>query len=214
MRIEFRNIIPLPLKEEVFSSDSVYNRTFQIDSNEKYLLMSQSGKGKTTFLSIIYGARKDYLGEFLIDDVLAKNIKIEDWTELRKNKLSMIFQDLKLFDNHSVIDNLLVKNKLTNYKSEREIQMMLHHLGIENLINRSIDTLSQGQKQRVAIIRALLQPFEILLMDEPFSHLDQENIQLAIELIDNEASSKGAGYLISSLGSNHNMGNYKKLIIS
>ena len=66
-------------------------------------------------------------------------------------------------------------------------------------------TLSKGQQQRVGILRALLQPFEFVLLDEPFSHLDLTNIEIAIELIEDVCSQNKAGYLISTLGPKHGL---------
>jgi ABC-type multidrug transport system ATPase subunit len=67
-----------------------------------------------------------------------------------------------------------------------------------------VKTLSLGQRQRVAIIRALCQPFDFLLMDEPFSHLDDDNIAILTELIGSEVEKQKAGMILTSLGSEYN----------
>ena len=68
-------------------------------------------------------------------------------------------------------------------------------------------TLSLGQQQRIALIRGLLQPFEILLMDEPFSHLDEKNIEIALKLIYNECASQGSNFIMTSLGYEYDLSN-------
>ena len=77
---------------------------------------------------------------------------------------------------------------------------MAQNLGIENLLEKKCGELSYGQRQRVAIIRALSQPFEYLLLDEPFSHLDDENTQKACTLIETALAKNNAGLILVSLG--------------
>ena len=79
----------------------------------------------------------------------------------------------------------------------------LAELGIADKKNQLCKNLSLGQQQRVAIIRSILQPFELLLMDEPFSHLDKENAKIALRLINQETDLNGGGYILTSLGSYH-----------
>jgi ABC-type lipoprotein export system ATPase subunit len=68
------------------------------------------------------------------------------------------------------------------------------------LLEKKIKILSYGERQRIAIIRSLMQPFEWLLLDEPFGHLDEENIRKACELIKSECKKRDAGILMTSLG--------------
>ena len=82
---------------------------------------------------------------------------------------------------------------------------MCHFLEIDHLLDKPCGLLSYGQKQRFAIVRALCQPFEILLMDEPYAHLDQKNIQLACELIMENCQKQKASYLIASLGETYQL---------
>ena len=76
---------------------------------------------------------------------------------------------------------------------------MAAKLGIENKLNKLLRTCSYGEQQRVAIIRALQQPFEFLLMDEPFSNLDEANRKKAMELIEEEASKRNAAIILADL---------------
>ena len=74
---------------------------------------------------------------------------------------------------------------------------------IDHIKGQSIQTLSQGQKQRVAIVRALIQPFDIIVLDEPFSHLDKENIKIAVSIITQRCTEEKAGLLLASLGDDY-----------
>ncbi|MFT5824192.1 MAG: putative ABC transport system ATP-binding protein [Crocinitomix sp.] len=203
MLLEFKNVMPFPLKDYQHDETSVWKAGFSLEFPQKVLLNASSGKGKSTFVSTVYGLRKDYVGTVLLDGKPIDALSIHEWIELRRTKLSAIFQDLQLFPELNVWENLILKNQLTNHKSESEIEIMLNTLGIGDKKTQKCGTLSLGQQQRVAIIRSLLQPFELLLMDEPFSHLDEENAAIALDLIRTETDSNGAGFVLTSLGSYH-----------
>ena len=179
MTITFNNILPFPLEEYPHGKESVWKNDFELSIPKKIILNASSGKGKSTFVNIIYGLRKDYTGKMLIDGNDISNLSLDDWIDLRRDKLSIVFQDLQLFPELTVLENLQLKNELSNHKTTEEIIQMLELLGIGDKQDQVCKNLSLGQQQRVAIIRSLLQPFELLLMDEPFSHLDEQNASLA-----------------------------------
>lgn len=167
------------------------------------MLNASSGKGKTTFTHLLAGLRKDFSGEVLINGTSLLSYSLEDWANLRKDKISYVFQDLRLFGDLTVEENLKLKNNLTNHLSEDEILTMLEMLGLTEKWKTKVELLSMGQKQRIAILRALCQPFEILIMDEPFSHLDDANAKICLDLIIEHCERQKAGFLITSLGSHH-----------
>lgn len=203
MTLEFKSVLPDPLKEYPHQNDSVWKNNFVLQFPANVMLNASSGKGKTTFVNIVYGVRSDYEGTILINNRDIRTMSLHEWIELRRTSLSVIFQDLQLFGELTLWENLILKNQLTNHKTESEIETMLNHLGIGDRKNQICKTLSFGQQQRVAIIRGLLQPFELLLMDEPFSHLDEQNATLALDLIATETKKNNAGFILSSLGSKH-----------
>jgi ABC-type lipoprotein export system ATPase subunit len=149
---------------------------------------------------LIYGLRKDYDGTLTLHGNNAQDNDLEAWANLRQTKLSIVFQDLRLFLNLTGLENIQLKANLTNTTSLDEILRMAKHLGVSDYLNRPCATLSYGQRQRIAIIRALCQPFEWLMLDEPFSHLDTENIRLATELIEEKLAAQNAGLIIVTLG--------------
>ena len=118
------------MKDEAFSSESIWEKECTLESNQSYLISSDSGKGKSTLLSYIYGLRADYSGSISIDKQKQKNISIDSWSKLRTHKLSYLIQDLRLFNHLSVWDNLTLKNDLTNHKTTSEIENMLDQFGL------------------------------------------------------------------------------------
>lgn len=203
MTIEFDQVLPFPLKEYKHSEESVWKNSFQLEFPRKYLLNASSGKGKSTFVNLVYGIRNDYEGTANIDGKDIRTMSLDEWIEMRRTDMSIIFQDLQLFHELTVWENLILKNNLTNHKTEEEITAMLELLGIGDKKEQICKTLSYGQQQRVAIIRGLLQPFRVLLMDEPFSHLDDQNASIALELINKETDANNGGYILTTLGSDH-----------
>ncbi|MBI3133074.1 MAG: ATP-binding cassette domain-containing protein [Bacteroidetes bacterium] len=203
MTLEFKSVLPFPLREYNHAGDSVWKNEFVLEFPSKVMLNASSGKGKSTFVNTVYGVRHDYDGTILLNGRDLRSLSLHEWIELRKTSMSVIFQDLQLFGELTAWENLQLKNNLTFHRSDAEIMAMLETLGIPDKKNQTCKTLSLGQQQRVAIIRSLLQPFELLLMDEPFSHLDEENAHIALGLICRETAKNNGGFVLTSLGSKH-----------
>lgn len=199
MKIIFEKVIPLPLHGFV-SDSAVWNTNYVFDTGKYYLINAASGKGKTTLLSIIYGFRSDYSGSIILNDKPNSTNSYNDWALIRQNKLSMMFQDLRLFPTLTALENIILKNSLTNFYQEEAIIHMAERLDVANLLQRRCETLSLGQQQRIALIRCMCQPFEWLLLDEPFSHLDMENANKCMELVIAECRKRNAGLILTSLG--------------
>jgi ABC-type lipoprotein export system ATPase subunit len=206
---QLNNVIPIPLKEQGIAASEVWQTEFKLDVRKRYFVQAPSGKGKTTFQLLLYGIRKDYEGEAMLETkdgwVNLRALSLDDWAKLRQNRLAIIFQDLRLFPQLTVEENLILKNDLTQHMPIDEIKAMAERLGVAFLWNKQAGILSYGQRQRVAIIRALSQPFDFLLMDEPFAHLDQENIKKACDLIMEVCAKQEAGYMIASLGERYQL---------
>jgi ABC-type lipoprotein export system ATPase subunit len=203
MEIILNNIMPSPLSSIEHSKESIWGNFIELKAGKHILLNASSGKGKSTFTSTMIGLRNDYSGSITFDGKDIKSFSPDDWTSIRQSKISIIYQDLQLFHDLTVAENLILKNNLTNSFSENEIIEMLRKLGIEDKWEQKCGLLSMGQQQRVAIIRGLLQPFEWLIMDEPFSHLDIENTLLCLELINERCKKLTAGFVLTTLGDSH-----------
>ncbi len=199
MNIRFESVVPHPLKEVSFQDNSIWNNNFSLNKEERVVLNATSGKGKTTFTHLLAGIRNDYDGNIILDNENTRSYSLEKWTLLRKSVLSFVFQDLQLFQDLTVNENLTLKNKLTQHKSETMLREELAFLGLENKWNEKVAHLSMGQQQRIAIIRSLAQPFQWIILDEPFSHLDNHNAQLALDLIEKNCTANQGGYIITTL---------------
>ena len=90
--------------------------------------------------------------------------------------------------------------QLTHHKSDAEIEAWFAALGISDKRDVKLARMSFGQQQRVALMRALCQPFDFLLADEPVSHLDKENSRVMGEIMMDEARRQGAGVIVTSIG--------------
>jgi ABC-type phosphate/phosphonate transport system ATPase subunit len=98
-----------------------------------------------------------------------------------------------------------IKNSIANFKSREEIVALFEEFGIAEKLNVRTDHLSYGQQQRVALIRALCQPFSFLFLDEPISHLDDKNSDIMRDIILREADKQGAGVIATSIGKHMNI---------
>ena len=203
MIISFQQVIPHPIKENYQTSSDVWLKDVQLQKGQKYLITAPSGKGKSTFIHAIYGLRKDFDGIIQLNGKSINSLKLNDWATLRQANLSIVFQNLRLFPQLTGLENILLKNTLQEHFTEDKIRTFAQRLGVESILNQSCGTMSYGQRQRIAIIRALCQPFDFLLLDEPFSHLDADNIQKAIDLILEICEAQNAGIMLVSLGENY-----------
>lgn len=200
MNINLNKIMPFPLSSIQHGEDSIWGKDIIIEQGKKIMLNASSGKGKSTFTHVIFGLRNDFEGKLTFDQVEAKTLKPNEWAEIRRTKIAVVFQDLQLFYNLTVKENLQLKNSLCHVFSDQELLDMLKFLEIDNKWNDKCGILSMGQQQRVAIIRALCQPFEHLILDEPFSHLDKVNSAKCLQLINERCDKLGAGFVLTTLG--------------
>ena len=135
---------------------------------------------------------------------------VSEWVNIRKNHISHLFQELRLFPELTAFENVQIKNKLTNFKSENQIKTWFEALGIAEKLDVKVGLLSFGQQQRVAMIRALVQPFDFILADEPISHLDDKNSEIMGKIMLDEAQAQGAGVIVTSIGKHMNL-NYERI---
>ncbi|MDD2960582.1 MAG: ATP-binding cassette domain-containing protein [Muribaculaceae bacterium] len=200
--ISINNSLPEIFVGREDNNSQVWLSDITFEKGINYLISAESGTGKSSLCNYIFGTRKDYTGNILFDDLNINNLTIRQWCEIRKKSISYLPQDLRLFNELTALENILLKNKLTGFKTEKEITDYFEILGIPEKINSQVALLSIGQQQRVAIIRTLCQPCDFFLLDEPVSHLDRRNNQIISELLTNEAKKQGAGIISTSVG-NH-----------
>lgn len=196
--------MPEPLAGFKHGEHSIWGKTFTISFYDKILLNASSGKGKTTLISILLGLRKDYSGSVFIQEQNIQNLDVETWTKLRREVFSVVFQDLQLLSQLSLEENLRIKHDLGSDLIFDEVLELIQALGLGDKLKQTCGTLSFGQQQRVAIVRALIPSFDFLLMDEPFSHLDTENTEHALTLILKRCDNLNSGCLLTTLGETYN----------
>ncbi len=212
--IELKNVKPLPLIENGLNPTSqVFSTVSPFFFDKNYLVTAPSGKGKSTFIHLIYGLRNDYTGDIFLDKKNIKTFTIDDWATLRQKKLAIIFQDLRLFLNLTARENIELKKGLNTEGVQFDYENAAKRLGVYDFLEKKCETLSYGQRQRIAILRGLAQPFDMILLDEPFSHLDTENIKIASELIKEACERNKAGFIHVSLGDEYYFNYDEKLIL-
>jgi len=198
--IFLENVIPNIFSDAGKLDSGIWNVFMGFERGNTYLIEAASGKGKSSLCSFVYGIRYDYSGKIAFDRKDLKTISSLQWDKIRTNELSFLFQDLLLFGELTALENVLLKNNLTNTKTLSQIEDMFGRLGIADKRDKKTAQLSWGQQQRVAIIRSLCQPFDFIMLDEPVSHLDDENGRIAASLIQEEATARNAGIIVTSIG--------------
>jgi len=193
------------LLPKVFANQSglvsdIWNTDVVIEKNKTYLVEANSGTGKSSLCSFIYGYRKDYLGDILFDDEHAQRLTVAQWVEIRKRHIALLWQELRLFPELTALENVQIKNKLTGYQKKEQIEEWFEMLGIADKQDALIGRMSFGQQQRVALIRTLCQPFDFVFVDEPISHLDDDNSSIMGQILTDEAAKQGAGIISTSIG--------------
>lgn len=157
------------------------NINLKINDNEQISIIGKSGCGKSTLLRCIARLEKIDKGQILIDNENINDIKNF------YNKVGMVFQSFNLFENMSVLENLIIAPVKLKMQTKKEAIKLaknyLKEINLENKINEYPKNLSGGEKQRVAIIRALMEKPKILLLDEPTSSLDPQMKKEVLELV-------------------------------
>lgn len=210
-KILFNNVLPHVFENNEDITSEVWRKDVEFEKGNTYLVEADSGKGKSTFCSYVIGYRHDYSGQILFDDKDIKAMRVADWTNVRKHNISYLFQELRLFPELTAFENVEIKNRLTGFKTRDEIKQMFERLGIMDKLNVKVGLMSFGQQQRVAMIRALVQPFDFILADEPISHLDSRNSQTMGEMMMEEVKRQGAGVIVTSIGKHIEM-HYDKVL--
>lgn len=213
--ITIDRLLPVVFREEKEESriagSEVWLKHLDIAKPQSYLVYAESGTGKSSLCAYLYGNRRDYDGKILFDGEDVGTYTPEKWSRLRREALAYLPQQLSLFPELTAIDNVLLKNRLTDYSSEADIRLMFQQLAIDNRADVVAGRLSIGQQQRVAIIRALVQPFDFLLLDEPVSHLDARNNEVVAQMIAAEARKRGASIIATSVGNHLSISDFKML---
>lgn len=199
MYLQLQNVLPLYFDESRKQSSEIWGKDLRFEKGEMIKIVAPSGSGKTSFTHFVYGTRTDYSGSISYNDSNIRQFSFENFAGYRKDNISIVFQDLRLFPEQTVLENIDIKRQLNPFHSQEKIKELAERLGIGNKLSSLAKTCSYGEQQRVAIIRALMQPFDFLILDEPFSHLDNVNRLTAMELMTEEANKRGSAIILADL---------------
>lgn len=198
--IKLQKTLPQVFAQQPDIQSDIWLQELAFEKGHLYLVEASSGTGKSSLCSYLYGHRSDYLGTIMFDDRNIRTFSISEWTRLRQRNLSLLWQELRLFPELSAWENVEIKNRLTKYKKKKEITSWFEELGIADKLHTKVGLMSFGQQQRVALMRALCQPFDLLMADEPISHLDDNNAQQMSDLMLQEVQRQGAALIVTSIG--------------
>lgn len=211
-KITINNALPRVFAGREATASEVWEQpAVEFRRGSLYIVSAESGTGKSSMCSYIYGFRTDYSGHISFDDTDIRNLNVAQWCDIRRTQIAYLPQDLKLFAELTALENVQMKNRLTHHKSEAQITELFGLLGIADKLRQPCGKLSIGQQQRVAIIRTLCQPCSFFLLDEPVSHLDEGNNRIVSQLFADEAQRQGAGIIATSVG-NHLLINADKTL--
>ena len=168
-----------------------------LEQGEEALVIGKSGCGKSTLLHILGGLLTPTNGEVLINRQSVYAISGPDLDKFRGNNIGIVFQVPHFIQSLTVKENLLLGQNLAgNSKDESKILELLTDMDVVQKIDNKINNLSQGEKQRIAIARALINEPKVILADEPTSALDDENCELVVKLLKSQAKKHNATLLI------------------
>lgn len=198
--IRLVNTLPKVFENEQIPPSEVWKHDLSFRKGSYYVIEAASGTGKSSLCAYIYGNRRDYLGAIYFDNTDIQSLTPKQWQQIRRTQLAYLPQELDLFPELTALDNIRLKNALTNHVSEQQIMEWMRMLGIDSRADYPVAKMSIGQQQRVAIIRSICQPFSFLIIDEPVSHLDNRNNEIAAQIILSEAKRQNAAIIATSVG--------------
>lgn len=199
MTIQLLQVLPEYFEEDRKEQSEVWGKDLQFKKGEYIKIVAPSGSGKSSLVHFLYGMRREYAGDILYGDKNIRELSVEGFAKIRKDNFSIVFQDLRLFPEQTVRENIELKRQLNPFHPPEKIDDMAQRLGIKSKLSSKCRICSYGEQQRVAIIRSLMQPFDFLLLDEPFSHLDDNNSQKAMQLMLEEAKARNASIIFADL---------------
>ncbi|MBW1828770.1 MAG: ABC transporter ATP-binding protein [Deltaproteobacteria bacterium] len=173
---------------------------FSVSRSEKIAVIGPSGSGKTTLLNLIAGIMTPSQGDITIDSTRVNEMKDTGRRDFRITNIGFVFQDFELLDYLNVMDNILHPYRITSALTlEKEVRaraaLLAEKMGIGDKLKRPANDLSQGEKQRAAICRALLPRPKLILADEATGNLDPVNKSRILDLLFSSVEDHGTTLL-------------------
>ena len=173
---------------------------FHITPSEKVAVIGPSGSGKTTLLNLIAGIFTPDNGHIRVHDTAVNELSDAGRRDFRITNIGFVFQDFELLDYLNVLDNILHPYRITralklNAEVRTQATRLAEQMGIGDKLKRHANDLSQGEKQRAAICRALLPNPNLILADEATGNLDPENKIRILDLLFDTVEQQGTTLL-------------------
>ncbi len=158
------------------------NINFKVENGEWVAIMGPSGSGKSTMMNIIGCMDKPSIGQVLLDGRDISKFSKKELTEIRRDKIGLIFQQFHLVNYLTAVENVMVAQYYHSIPDEEEALEALARVGLRERAKHLPSQLSGGEQQRVCIARALINHPEIVLADEPTGNLDEANENIVLDL--------------------------------
>ena len=167
----------------------------KLPEKKSVALVGPSGCGKTTLLYLLSGICRPQSGRVLIGDVDLGSLPEEERRRFRSARIGFVFQEFELLEYLTVRQNILLQHllgKKADNDAGTRLGQLARDMGVENLLGRYPKQLSQGEKQRAAICRALIHRPAYVIADEPTGNLDPAQTQVILKLLLDQARDSGA----------------------
>ena len=155
---------------------------FSVEKGEWVAIMGPSGSGKTTLMNIIGCMDKATDGEVILDGIDLSDVDNQKLTEIRREKIGMVFQQFHLVPYLTAVENVMVAQYYHGIPDINDAMTELKRVGLEDRANHLPGQLSGGEQQRVCIARALINYPVLILADEPTGNLDEANQNLVMKI--------------------------------
>jgi putative ABC transport system ATP-binding protein len=156
--------------------------SFAVEPGEWLSIMGSSGSGKSTMLNMIGLMDKPSSGQVKIDGIATSSMNSKKLTEIRKDKIGLVFQQFHLIPHLTALENVMVAQYYHSMPDEKEAAAALARVGLEGRAKHLPRQLSGGEQQRVCIARALINYPALILADEPTGNLDEANERIVLDL--------------------------------
>ena len=172
---------------------------FAVDRGSRALILGLSGSGKSTLLNIMGGLLQPTRGIVSVGDVELSSLKGQQLDRFRGQHIGIVFQQMHLLATLTVEENIRLASYLAGKSQDtKRIQEVMSHLDLSTHAHAYPRTLSQGQKQRVCIARAVINEPDLILADEPTSSLDDVRCEKVLDLLIKQAERYGATLVIAT----------------
>ncbi len=162
------------------------NISFEVQEGTCVAIMGRSGCGKTTLLKLLGLVDRPTAGEIIYKGKRADRLSVDELAQIRRNEVGFVFQDFYLLDSLTVLENIMlpmIMNRENAEKMKQEATKQAERFSVSHLLSKHPNQLSGGEKQRVAICRALLNNPDLILADEPTGNLDSKSSKIVIDTL-------------------------------